>query len=133
MTVKMREFEARWSKLKVENNRIDGNEVKNLCKNLSQRSNLAKAWKLCCHTHSKALTKGEFFVFLELVASPNLPENLTPDMKNCIALIDQTNASTATSLKPNQPAHNTPTSSSARKMSGSNIFDNFGKSEVIVV
>ena len=44
--------------MKTDDNKIDGNEVKNMCKNLSQRSNLAKAWKLCCHTHSKALTKG---------------------------------------------------------------------------
>ena len=81
MTAKVREFEERWGKLKVKDNKIDGGEVKSLCKNLSQRTNLAKAWKLCCHTYSKSLTKGEFFIFLEMVSSTNIPEHLTPEMK----------------------------------------------------
>jgi hypothetical protein len=55
---KMKEFEAYWAKLGTSSGKIEGGEVKNLCKNLAQRSNLSKAWKLCCLTHSGALTKG---------------------------------------------------------------------------
>lgn len=96
-----------------------------MCKNLSQRTNLAKAWKLCCHTHSKALTKGEFFVFLELVANPNMPDHLTSDMKKCIALIDHSDKSSPVNTK---SAVEPPSSST--KMASSHIFENFGKSEV---
>ena len=116
---KLKDFETQWSRLNTKNNRIDGAEVKHLCKNLAQRSNLSKAWKLCCRTHSGSLTKGEFFVFLEIVGSHRLPESLSPEMKGAIAHFDS-----ESKPKPTKDHH------SPSQIATSQLFENFGKSEM---
>lgn len=117
---KIKEFDAYWSRLNTNHNKIDGGEVKNLCKNLAQRSNLSKAWKLCCHTHSGSLTKGQFYVFLQLVSShQQLPDALSEQMKAIMSKIDKGNQAQREKER---------TVSQFSQLGSTTAFDNFGKS-----
>ena len=87
---KIKDYDGYWNKLKTkEGIKIDGGEVKRLCNNPSNKHNLSKAWKLCCHKYTNCLSKGQFFIFLELISHKDLPQSLSPEIKNIIENIDK--------------------------------------------
>lgn len=57
--------------------------------NNANKNNLSKAWKLCNISEKGVLTKGEFFIFMNLIHSPNIPDALTKEMKDLIKQIEE--------------------------------------------
>lgn len=94
------------------------------------KNNLSKAWKLCNISEKGSLTKGEFFIFMNIISNPNIPETLTKEMKDIIMKIEDACGykKAAQTAQSNQPR----TSSSSmgnektKEKANSNAFDKFG-------
>lgn len=71
---------------------MNGNDVKKRFQSLGQKADLSKIWKLCCRTSKGNLSKGECFVFSQILKLTNegvaIPEFLTPEMLSAINKID---------------------------------------------
>jgi len=126
----LKAYDEYWKSLKTKNNLIDGTEVKKMFSNNSaSKNNLSKAWKLCNISEKGVLTKGEFFIFMNLIHNPNIPEALTKEMKDLVHQIEEACGYKKSQPQPTSQQRASSSSGPAQRPSTSkpnDAFDKFG-------
>lgn len=85
-------FEDSWNKINKNGYLISGSDVRNMFQSSREKAELSKIWRLCCHTVKGSLTKGEFFVFKQVIRMSGegvqIPDTLSTEMHEAISKID---------------------------------------------